>query len=80
MGMSSFKPDDWLISSEHDVIMPTTASREINIFFIVLLGAAFFSGIRSAEGDMKVSADRYYDEVNYMDLKEYLKERMFRYY
>lgn len=28
-----------------------------------------FSGIRSAEGDMKVSADRYYDEVNYMDLK-----------
>ena len=43
--------------------------RFLSVFFIVLLGAAFFSGIRSAEGDMKVSADRYYDEVNYMDLK-----------
>ena len=35
--------------------------RFLSVFFIVLLGAAFFSGIRSAEGDMKVSADRYYD-------------------
>ena len=43
--------------------------RFLSVFFIVLLGAAFFSGIRSSEGDMKVSADRYYDEVNYMDLK-----------
>ena len=43
--------------------------RFLSVFFIVLLGAAFFSGIRSAEGDMKVSADRYYDEVNYMDLR-----------
>ena len=43
--------------------------RFLSVFFIVLLGAAFFSGIRSVEGDMKVSADRYYDEVNYMDLK-----------
>lgn len=34
--------------------------RFLSVFFIVLLGAAFFSGIRSAEGDMKVSADRYY--------------------
>ena len=38
--------------------------RFLSVFFIVLLGAAFFSGIRSAEGDMKVSADRYYDEEN----------------
>lgn len=43
--------------------------RFLSVFFIVLLGSAFFSGIRSAEGDMKVSADRYYDDVNYMDLK-----------
>ena len=43
--------------------------RFLSVFFIVLLGAAFFSGIRSAEGDMKVSADRYYDEVNYMNLR-----------
>ena len=43
--------------------------RFLSVFFIVLLGSAFFSGIRSAEGDMKVSADRYYDDVDYMDLK-----------
>ena len=46
--------------------------RFLSVFFIVLLGAAFFSGIRSAEGDMKVSADRYYDEVNYMDEHTFL--------
>lgn len=43
--------------------------RFLSVFFIVFLGSAFFSGIRSAEGDMKVSADRYYDDVDYMDLK-----------
>ena len=43
--------------------------RFLSVFFIVLLGSAFFSGIRSAEGDMKVSADEYYDAVDYMDLK-----------
>lgn len=43
--------------------------RFLSVFFIVLLGSAFFSGIRSAEGDMKVSADEYYDNVDYMDLK-----------
>lgn len=53
-----------------DFIRETQRTRGgSSVFFIVLLAAAFFSGIRSAEGDMKVSADRYYDEVNYMDLK-----------
>ena len=43
--------------------------RFLSVFFISLLGAAFFSGIRSAEGDMKTSADAYYDQTNYMDLR-----------
>ena len=43
--------------------------RCLSVFFISLLGAAFFSGIRSAEGDMKTSADAYYDQTNYMDLR-----------
>lgn len=37
--------------------------------FIVMLGAAFFSGIRSAKNDMHVSADSYYDRVNFMDIR-----------
>lgn len=43
--------------------------RFLSVFFIVLLGSAFFSGIRSAEGDMKVSADRYYDDVRLYGFK-----------
>ncbi|MCI5649562.1 MAG: FtsX-like permease family protein [Fusicatenibacter sp.] len=43
--------------------------RFISVFFIVLLGAAFFSGIRATRGDMELSADTYYDEVNLMDVR-----------
>lgn len=43
--------------------------RFFSIFFIVLLGSAFFSGIRSTGGDMKYSADIYYDETNMMDIR-----------
>lgn len=43
--------------------------RFISVFFIVLLGSAFFSGIRSSKPDMELSAEQYYDEVSLMDLK-----------
>lgn len=43
--------------------------RFFSIFFIVALGVAFFSGIRSSEPDMRISGDTYYDETNMMDLK-----------
>jgi putative ABC transport system permease protein len=43
--------------------------RFISIFFIVLLGTAFFSGIRSANYDMKYTADKYYDESELMDIR-----------
>lgn len=43
--------------------------RFLSIFFIVLLGAAFFSGIRATGGDMKETADRYYDETLMMDIR-----------
>lgn len=45
------------------------SGRFISIFFIVALGAAFFAGIRSAEYDMEYSADKYYDDVDLMDLR-----------
>ena len=43
--------------------------RFLSIFFIVLLGAAFFSGIRSSGGDMKYTADYYFDEYDLMDIE-----------
>ena len=41
----------------------------ISVFFIILLGAAFFSGLRSSERDMLLSAEKYYDQSNLMDCR-----------
>ncbi|HIW21793.1 MAG TPA: hypothetical protein H9887_07230 [Candidatus Dorea intestinavium] len=46
-----------------------TPGRFLSIFFIVALGVAFFSGIRSAKNDMYYTADAYYDRANLADLK-----------
>lgn len=43
--------------------------RFFSVLFIVMLGAAFFSGIRSNQEDMHRSADSYYDQVDFMDIK-----------
>ncbi|TCS76215.1 FtsX-like permease family protein [Muricomes intestini] len=43
--------------------------RFLSIFAIVAIGVAFFSGIRSTEPDMRLSADAYFDRQNLMDLK-----------
>lgn len=43
--------------------------RFISVFFIVLLGAAFFSGLRASERDMLLSAEQYYDDTNLMDIR-----------
>ena len=44
-------------------------SRFISILLIVVLGVAFFSGIRSASPAMKESADRQFDKQNMMDIR-----------
>lgn len=44
-------------------------SRFFSILLIVALGVAFFSGVRSSEPDMRLTADHYYDEVQLMDLR-----------
>ncbi len=46
-----------------------TLGRFLSIFFIVALGTAFYAGIRSSEPDMKLSADRYYDVSQLMDIR-----------
>lgn len=43
--------------------------RFLSIFFIVALGVAFFSGIRSSEPDMRVTGDAYFDGAKLMDIK-----------
>lgn len=44
-------------------------NRYLSLLFIVALGVAFFCGVRSAEPDMRLSADRYYDQTNFMDIR-----------
>ncbi|MGL5084649.1 MAG: ABC transporter permease, partial [Clostridium sp.] len=43
--------------------------RFLSIFAIVTLGVAFFAGINVAAPDMKITADTYYDDQNFMDIK-----------
>ena len=45
--------------------------RFLSIFAIIALGVAFFSGIKVAPIDMKNTADKYYDDYNFMDLTLY---------
>lgn len=44
-------------------------NRFVSILLIVALGVAFFSGVRAAEPDMRLSADQFYDESNLMDIR-----------
>lgn len=44
-------------------------SRFISIMLIVVLGVAFYSGIRSAMPAMRLSADAVYDKENLMDIR-----------
>lgn len=43
--------------------------RFLSIFFIVAMGVAFFSGIRSSEPDMRITGDAYFDGAGLMDIK-----------
>lgn len=43
--------------------------RFISILFIVALGVAFFSGIRSSEPSMRITGDAYFDQSELMDIK-----------
>lgn len=48
--------------------MSHNKGKFISVFFIILLGAAFFSGLRSSRGDMLLSAERYYDNYSLADI------------
>lgn len=46
-----------------------TLNRFMSIFLIVALGVAFFSGIRATNPDMRLTADRYFDVSEMMDIR-----------
>ena len=43
--------------------------RFVAIVAIIALGVAFFAGLKIAPEDMKLTADKYYDDYNFMDLR-----------
>ena len=46
-----------------------TLSRFLSIFFIVVLGVAFYAGIRVTQKDMHITADHQFDDSRLMDVK-----------
>lgn len=42
--------------------------RFISIFVITALGVSFYTGVKSASPDMQITADKYYDDNNLMDI------------
>ncbi len=46
-----------------------TRNRFLSIFTICAIGVGFFSGVKATGGDMKITADNYYDEHELFDLR-----------
>lgn len=57
------------LAKDFKVEIKRSIARYLSILLIVALGVAFFSGIRASQPDMKVSADRYYDDTRLMDIR-----------
>ncbi|MBS6196677.1 MAG: ABC transporter permease [Clostridiales bacterium] len=47
----------------------SSRNRFLSIMVIIVLGVAFFSGIRATSPDMELSADTYYDRAKLMDIR-----------
>jgi len=43
--------------------------RFLSIFLIVALGVGFFAGIKATSPDMKITADKYFDDYNLLDIR-----------
>jgi putative ABC transport system permease protein len=46
-----------------------TLSRFFSIFVIVALGVGFFAGVKATTPDMKLTADKYFDDYRFMDIR-----------
>ncbi|AAK78799.1 putative ABC transport system permease protein [Clostridium acetobutylicum] len=47
----------------------TTLSRFLSILIIIAVGVSFYVGVRASSPDMKMSADKYFNDSNFMDFK-----------
>jgi putative ABC transport system permease protein len=46
-----------------------TFGRFFSIFLIVAIGVSIFAGVKATAPDMKITADKYFDEYNFMDIR-----------
>lgn len=46
-----------------------TFKRFLSILLVVMLGVGFFAGIKAASPDMKKTVDKYFDDLNVMDIQ-----------
>ena len=57
------------LAKEFFMSIKKTYSRFISICLIVMLGTAFFAGVKAAEPDMQESADIFFDDSKLMDIR-----------
>ena len=57
------------LAKEFFMSIKKTYNRFISICLIVMLGTAFFSGVKAAEPDMQESADIFFDDSKLMDIR-----------
>ena len=50
-------------------VITKSYKRFISLLLIVLLGVGFFAGLRAASPDMKATVDKYFDDLNVMDIQ-----------
>ena len=57
------------LTKEFFMSIKKTYNRFISICLIVMLGTAFFAGVKAAEPDMQESADIFFDDSKLMDIR-----------
>jgi hypothetical protein len=57
------------LAKEFFMSIKKTYNRFISICLIVMLGTAFFAGVKAAEPDMQESADIFFDDSKLMDIR-----------
>ena len=62
MGKKALRKDLW-------TEIRKSRNRFVSIFLILALGVAFFSGVRAAQPDMRMTGDAYFDKYHLMDLR-----------
>lgn len=57
------------LTKEFFMSIKKTYNRFISICLIVMLGTAFFAGVKATEPDMQESADIFFDDSKLMDIR-----------